>query len=73
MAFIRLMEYEWSDNPHEVDYYLPDSWDVTVYHIAGYQKPLLSPEQIASSVASPIGTSRLRDLASGKKKGLHPL
>lgn len=68
MAFIRLMEYEWSDNPHEVDYYLPDSWDVTVYHIAGYRKPVLTPEQINSSIASPIGTSRLRDLARGKKK-----
>ena len=68
MAFIRLMEYEWSDNPHEVDYYLPDSWDVTIYHIAGYQKPALTSEQIASSVAHPIGTSRLRDLARCKKK-----
>ena len=68
MAFIRLMEYEWSDNPHEVDYYLPDSWDVTVYHIAGYQKPVLTPEQIVASIVSPIGTSRIRDLAKGKKK-----
>jgi nickel-dependent lactate racemase len=62
------MEYQWSDNPHNVEYYLPDSWDTTVYHIAGYQKPILTPEQIASSVACPIGTSRLRDLARCKKK-----
>ena len=68
MSFIRLMEYEWSDNPHEVDYYLPDSWDVTVYHIAGYRKPVLIPAQIASNIDSPIGTSRLRDIAGGKKK-----
>ncbi len=68
MAFIRLMEYEWSDNPHEVDYYVPDSWDVTVHHIAGYQKPVLTPEQISSAVASPIGSSRIRELAKGKKK-----
>ncbi len=68
MAFVKLMEYEWSDNPHEVAYYLPDSWDVTVYHIAGYRKPALTPEQIAASIISPIGTSRIRDLAAGKKK-----
>jgi nickel-dependent lactate racemase len=68
MAYIKLMEYEWSDNPHEVDYYLPDSWDVTVYHIAGYQKPALSVEQISTAVASPTGSRRIRDLARGKKK-----
>lgn len=68
MAFVRLMEYEWSENPREVDYYVPDSWDVTVYHIAGYQKPVLTPEQIASGVASPIGARRIRELAKGKKK-----
>jgi nickel-dependent lactate racemase len=68
MAFINLMEYEWSGNPHEVDYYLPDSWDVTVYHIAGYQKPVLTPEQIAAGIGSPIGTSRISDLARCKNK-----
>jgi len=62
------MEYEWSDNPHEVDYYVPDSWNVTVYHIAGQKKPVLTPEQISSAVASPIGSPRIRDLAKGKKK-----
>ncbi|MBM2824387.1 MAG: Lar protein [Dehalococcoidales bacterium] len=68
MAYIRLMEYEWSENPHEVDYYVPDSWDVTVYHIAGQKKPVLTPVQISSAVASPIGSPRIRDLAKGKKK-----
>ncbi len=68
MAFIRLMEYEWSDNPHEVDYYVPDSWNVTVHHIAGQKKPVLTPELISSAVASPIGSPRIRDLAKGKKK-----
>ena len=68
MAFVKLMEYQYSDNPHEVDYYLPDSWNVTVYHIAGQKKPVLTPEQISSAVASPIGSPRIRDLAKGKKK-----
>ncbi len=68
MAFIRLMQYEWSENPHEVDYYVPDSWNVKVYHIAGQKKPELSPEQISAQIAKPIGTPRLRELAKGKKK-----
>lgn len=68
MAFIRLMEYEWSENPHEVDYFVPDSWNVTVYHIAGQKKPVLTPAQISAAVAKPIGTPRIQELAKGKKK-----
>ncbi len=68
MAFIGLMQYEWSENPHEVDYYVPDSWDVKVYHIAGQKKRVLTPRQISSAVASPINSARIRDLAKGKKK-----
>ena len=68
MAYVRLMEYEWSDNPHEVDYYVPDSWDLTVYHIAGWQKPVLTPEQIVGGVNSPISSPRISELAKGKKK-----
>lgn len=68
MATVRLMEFEWSENPHEVDYYLPDGWDVTVCHIAGYSKPVLTIEQIKAAIASPIGSPRIRDIAKGKKK-----
>jgi lactate racemase len=68
MAYVKLMEYEWSDNPREVDYYLPDGWDVTVYHIAGWQKPVLTTEQIQAGVNTPIGSPRISELAKGKKK-----
>ena len=68
MAYVRLMEYEWSDNPHEVDYYLPDGWDVTVYHIAGYRKPVLTPRQISKAIASPTRSPTISELAKGKKK-----
>jgi len=62
------MEYEWSDNPREVDYYLPDGWDVTVYHIAGWQKAVLSEAQIQAGVNTTIGSKRISELARGKKK-----
>ena len=68
MGSVKLWEYEWSDNPREVDYYLPDSWDVKVHDIAGAHKPELNDQQIEAAIASPIGTRRIRDLAKGKKK-----
>ena len=68
MASVRLMQYEWSDNPREVEYFLPDCWDVEVYNIAGAHKPEMTPEQIEAAIASPIGTKRLKELAKGKKK-----
>jgi lactate racemase len=68
MASIRLMEYEWSDNPHEVEYFLPDTWDTTIYHIQGYQKPVLTDEQINDAIISPAGSPRIRDLCKGKQK-----
>jgi lactate racemase len=68
MAYVRLMEYEWSANPREVDYYLPDGWDVTVHHIAGWQKPVFSEAQIQAGMNSPIGSKRISELARRKKK-----
>ncbi len=68
MGLVRLMQYEWSDNPREVEYYLPDCWDISVYRIAGAERLPLSREQIALAISSPIGTSRIKELAKGKKK-----
>jgi lactate racemase len=65
---MKLWQYEWSDNPREVEYYLPDSWDVKVYNIAGANTPEMTPDDIRKAVTSPIGASRIRDLAKGKKK-----
>ena len=68
MGSVKLWEYEWSDNPREVEYYLPDSWDVKVHNIAGAHRPELNDLQIEAAIASPIGTNRIRDLAKGKRK-----
>lgn len=68
MASVKLMQYEWSDNPREVEYYLPDCWDVEVYDIAGAHKPEMTAQEIEAAITSPIGTQRLRDLAKGKTK-----
>ena len=65
---IKLPEYEWSEQPREVEYPLPDSWEVHVYDIAGANKPELTPAEIKTALASPIGSPPLREIAQGKKK-----
>ncbi|MFH0846561.1 MAG: lactate racemase domain-containing protein [Chloroflexota bacterium] len=64
---IKLPSYQWYD-PKEVEYSIPDSWQTTVYNIAGCNRPVLSPEQIRASINSPFGSPSLRELARGKKK-----
>jgi nickel-dependent lactate racemase len=68
MGLVRLMQYQWSENPREVEYYLPDCWDVTVHHITGAHRSVLTLEQIGAAITSPIGTARIRELARGKTK-----
>jgi nickel-dependent lactate racemase len=68
MGSVRLMQYAWSASPQEVEYYLPDSWDVTRYSIAGAFRTALAADQIEAAVAAPMGTARIRDLARGKTK-----
>ena len=64
---VKLPEYEWFD-PKEVEYYLPDSWDVTVYDIAGANRPAMTAGEIKEALKSPIGTPTIRELARGRKK-----
>lgn len=45
----------------------PASWDVHVLDMAGHNKPVLTPQQIAEQSNTPIGTKSLRELAEGKK------
>ncbi|MBN2238281.1 MAG: DUF2088 domain-containing protein [Dehalococcoidales bacterium] len=67
MSSVKLPEYSWFD-PREVEYPLPDGWQVTVYNMAGYNKPELKPEDIKKAVKSPIGMPPLREYAKGKKE-----
>jgi len=68
MGTLKLMEYEWSDHPREVDYFVPDSWDVTICEIAGAHRPLLTLQEIRAKIDSPIASPTIQDLARGKKK-----
>lgn len=64
---IKLPEYSWYE-PREVEYFLPDDWQVNVYNIAGYDKPALSADEIRKAVISPIGMPPLREYARGRKE-----
>lgn len=64
---IKLPQYQWF-KPQEVEFHLPDNWDVKVYSPAGADRLVMSPEQIRAAIASPLGSPRLRELARGKQK-----
>ena len=64
---VKLPQYLWFD-PREVEFPLPDSWQVTVHNIAGYNRPAMKADEIREAVTSPIGMSPLRETAKGKKE-----
>ena len=48
---------------------LPDSWQVEMCHMAGYDRPALTPDQIKAAVTQNLfGTPPIRELAKGKKE-----
>ena len=47
---------------------LPDTWDVEVYPMAGSKRPAMTKDEIRASILQPMGTSRIRELARGKRE-----
>jgi len=54
--------------PKELELPLPDSWQVEVCNMTGYNRPALTADEIKASISSPIGMPPLRELAKGKKE-----
>ncbi|MFC1906069.1 lactate racemase domain-containing protein, partial [Chloroflexota bacterium] len=52
--------------PSELVLDFPDSWNVEICNIAGYNRPALNSDQIRDAMAKPIDRPPLRDLAKGK-------
>lgn len=46
----------------------PESWDVTVCKMKGYDALRLSDSKIRKAFANPIGTRTIKELARGKKE-----
>jgi nickel-dependent lactate racemase len=64
---IKLPQMAW-DDPRDVDFPLPDEWDVEICNIAGYNRPALTDEQIKASITSLISTAPIREQAKNKKQ-----
>ncbi len=64
---VKLPQYLWYD-PREVEFPLPDSWQVTVHNIAGNNKPVMKADEIRAAITSPVGMPPLKELARGKKE-----
>jgi len=67
MNIIRLPQLAWYETK-ELKLPIPDSWQVEVYNMAGYNRPAMKPNEIKASIANLIGIPSIRELARGKKE-----
>jgi nickel-dependent lactate racemase len=47
---------------------LPDSWQVELYHMKGWERRALNSTEMRSAITNPIGSVPLRELARGKNE-----
>ena len=66
MQTYKLPQLAWYD-PKKLEVFFPDSWDIEVCNIAGYDKPALSKNQIRDIITNPIGMPPIREAAKNKK------
>ena len=67
MNTIKMPQLAWYETK-ELELPLPDSWQVEMCNINGYNRPALKPDEIKASVSNPIGIPPLRELAKGKNE-----
>jgi len=68
MSILTLPQLAWyGDTALELP--MPDGWQVEMCHMAGYDRPALTPDQIKVAVSTNLyGTPPIRELAKGKKE-----
>jgi nickel-dependent lactate racemase len=68
MNMLKLPQLAWHGTK-ALELPLPDGWQVEMCHIAGYDRPTLTPDQIRTAVTQNlIGTPPIREMAKGKKE-----
>ncbi|MGE5453917.1 MAG: lactate racemase domain-containing protein [Methylocystaceae bacterium] len=67
MANYTLPQYTWYWDG-EIEISLPDEWQVDYFGLPGNQWPALSSDEIRAKIASPVGTTSLTQLATGKER-----
>lgn len=67
MNTVKLPQLAWH-GVKELELSFPESWQIEVCNMAGYNRPHLKPAEIKKAIAGPIGMPPLRDYARGKKE-----
>jgi len=67
MNTIALPQLPWHGTK-ELKLPLTNSWQVEFYHMAGWNRPAMKPEEIKSAINNPIGIAPIRELAMGKNE-----
>ena len=67
MNVIEVPQLAWYETK-EMELPLPDSWQVDVCNMAGYNRPAMKPDQIKAAISNPIGIPPVRELAKGKQE-----
>ncbi len=67
MNIINVPQLAWYETK-ELELPLPDSWQVEIHNMAGYNRPVLKPDEIKASISNPIGIPPIRELAKGKQE-----
>jgi len=67
MNVIKVPQLAWYETS-EMRLSLPDSWQVEVCNMAGYDRPAMKPDQIKAAINNPDGTLPIRELAKGKQE-----
>ncbi|MFC1860024.1 lactate racemase domain-containing protein [Chloroflexota bacterium] len=67
MSNILLPQLAWYGTS-ELKLSLPDSWQVELCNMAGYDRPAMKPAQIKAATSNPIGIPPIRELAKGKNE-----
>ncbi len=67
MSLIRLPQLAWYGTK-ELELPLPDSWQVEVYNMAGFDRPAMKLDEIKVAITNLIGSPPIRELARGKNE-----
>ncbi len=65
MTVIALPQLAWYGQK-KLEVSLPDSWQVEIGNMDGYNRPAMKPAEIKAALACPIGTAPIREMARGK-------
>ena len=67
MNKIKVPQLAWYETK-ELELPIPDSWQVEICNMKGYNCPALRPDEIKAPISKPIGIPPLRELAKGKNE-----